>query len=43
MKTDKAQFDEVLKRIIAKNPQKTAEIKSDKKKAQDASPKPAQK
>lgn len=26
MKTDKGQFDEVLRRMIEKNPQKTAEI-----------------
>ena len=43
MKADKGQFDEILRRMIAKNPQKTAEIKGEKKKAQDASPKPAQK
>jgi hypothetical protein len=27
MKADKGQFDEVLRRMIAKNPQKTAEVK----------------
>lgn len=27
MQTDKGQFDEVLRRMIQKNPQKTAEIK----------------
>lgn len=27
MKADKGQFDEVLRRMIAKNPKKTAEIK----------------
>ena len=42
MKTDKSQFDEVLRRMIAKNPQKTTEIKG-KEKAQDKSPKPTQK
>ncbi len=28
MKTDKGQFDEVLRRMLAKNPKKTSEIKS---------------
>jgi hypothetical protein len=39
MKADKNQFDEVLRRMLQKPPQKTADIKSDKKKA----PKPSQK
>jgi hypothetical protein len=30
MKTDKGQFDEVLRRMIQKNPQKTATIKKSK-------------
>jgi hypothetical protein len=32
MKTDKGQFDEVLRRMLAKPPQKTSEIKAEKKK-----------
>jgi hypothetical protein len=32
MKTDKGQFDEVLRRMIAKNPQKTATIKKVRRK-----------
>jgi hypothetical protein len=31
MKTDKAQFDEVLRRMLEKQPQKTAEIRHPKK------------
>ena len=31
MKTDKSQFDEVLRRMLAKTPQKTAEISKPKK------------
>ncbi len=31
MKTDKCQFDEVLKRMLKKPPKKTAEIKTPKK------------
>jgi len=38
MKADKGQFDEVLRRMIAKPPQKTAEIKAPKK-----APKPSPK
>lgn len=38
MKTDKGQFDEVLRRMLKEPPKKTAEIKAEKKK-----PKPAQK
>jgi hypothetical protein len=32
MKADKGQFDELLRRMLAKAPQKTSEIKSAKKK-----------
>jgi hypothetical protein len=42
MKTDKGQFDQVLSRMLRKPPQKTSEIKSDKK-AQTEKPKPSQK
>jgi len=38
VKTDKTQFDEVLRRMLQKPPQKTAEIKAPKKR-----PKPSQK
>jgi hypothetical protein len=38
-KADKGQFDEVLRRMLARQPKKTAEIKSGKKKE----PKPSQK
>jgi len=31
MKTDKGQFDEVLRRMLEKQPQKTSEIKAPKK------------
>jgi hypothetical protein len=31
MKTDKGQFDEVLRRMLNKHPQKTSEIKAPKK------------
>lgn len=31
MKTDKGQFDEALRRMLAKEPQKTSEIKAPKK------------
>jgi hypothetical protein len=31
MKTDKGQFDEVLRRMLEKPPQKTADIKAPKK------------
>lgn len=33
MKTDKGQFDEVLRRMLQKPPQKTAEIKAPKKRS----------
>jgi hypothetical protein len=42
MKADKGQFDEVLRRMLKKPPQKTAEIHG-KKKAQTPKPKPSQK
>jgi hypothetical protein len=42
MKTDKGQFDEVLRRMLKKPPQKTAEMHG-KKKTQAAKPKPSQK
>lgn len=32
MKTDKGQFDEMLRRMLASDPQKTAEIHKPKKK-----------
>ncbi len=32
MKTDKGQFDEVLRRMLAKPPKKTAKIKAKRKK-----------
>lgn len=32
MKTDKGQFDEVLRRMLNEPPKKTAEIKAEKKK-----------
>jgi len=32
VKTDKGQFDEVLRRMLSKPPQKTTEIKAGKKK-----------
>jgi hypothetical protein len=38
MKTE-GQFDEVLRRMLGKNPQKTSEIKADKKKPPKATPK----
>lgn len=38
LKTDKGQFDEVLRRMLKEQPKKTAEIKAEKKK-----PKPSQK
>jgi hypothetical protein len=38
MKTDKGQFDEVLRRMLNKEPQKTSEIKAKKK-----APKPSRK
>jgi len=31
MKTDKGQFDEVLRRMLEKPPQKTSEIKSERR------------
>jgi hypothetical protein len=44
MKTDKGQFDEVLRRMLSKPPQKTAAIKSGRKrKALAVKPKPDQK
>jgi hypothetical protein len=33
MKTDKGQFDEVLRRMLAKPPKKTAKIKAKKKRS----------
>jgi hypothetical protein len=42
MKTDKAQFDEVLRRMLAKPPQKTADIHGGKK-AKTKKSKPSQK
>jgi len=39
MKADKGQFDEVLRRMLAKPPQKTAAIKNPRKKAVKPSPK----
>lgn len=41
MKTDKGQFDEVLRRMLQKPPHKTADIKAEKK-AQEQ-PKPSRK
>lgn len=38
MKSDKGQFDEVLRRMLKEPPKKTSEIKAEKKK-----PKPSQK
>ncbi len=42
MKTDKAQFDAVLSRMLAKPPKKTAEIRMGRK-AQAKRPKPSPK
>lgn len=42
MKADKAQFDEVLRRMLQKPPQKTADMHR-RKKAQAAKPKHSQK
>jgi hypothetical protein len=42
MKTDKGQFDEVLRRMLQKPPQKTSDIKAEKK-AEDKKSKPSQK
>jgi hypothetical protein len=42
MKTDKGQFDEVLRRMLEKPPQKTADIHR-RKKTQAEKPKPSQK
>lgn len=42
MKTDKAQFDEVLRRMLQKPPQKTADIHH-LKKTETAKPKPSPK
>ena len=41
MRADKGQFDEVLSRMLAKPPQKTSEIKAEKK--AEAKPKPSRK
>jgi hypothetical protein len=38
MKADKGQFDEILRRMLEKPPQKTAEIKAEKKKPPKRSP-----
>jgi hypothetical protein len=40
MKTDKGQFDEVLRRMIVKSPQKTSDIRA--KKEPKKEPKPTQ-
>jgi hypothetical protein len=37
MKTDKGLFDEVLRRMLAKPPQKTSQIKATKKKEKEGS------
>jgi len=37
MKADKGQFDTVLKRLLKKPPQKTSEIKAEKKEKEKAS------
>jgi hypothetical protein len=42
MKADKGQFDEVLRRMIQKPPQKTADIHA-RKKAKTAKSRPSQK
>jgi hypothetical protein len=42
MKADKGQFDEVLRRMLQKPPQKTADIHQ-RKKAQAEKPKPSPK
>jgi hypothetical protein len=42
MKTDKGQFDEVLRRMLNKPPQKTSEIKAEKKES-EKTPKPSRK
>jgi hypothetical protein len=42
MKTDKGQFDEVLRRMLQTPPQKTSEIKAGKKEKEKA-PKPSPK
>jgi hypothetical protein len=42
MKTDKGQFDEVLRRMLSKPPQKTSEIKAEKKESGKAA-KPSRK
>jgi hypothetical protein len=39
MKTDKGQFDEVLRRMLAKPPKKTADIKKPREKAHKPTPK----
>jgi hypothetical protein len=39
VKTDKGQFDEVLRRMLDKEPQKTSEIRAEKK---EKKPKPSQ-
>jgi hypothetical protein len=40
MKADKSQFDEVIRRMLAKPPQKTSAIKSPRKKNPKSSPAP---
>jgi hypothetical protein len=42
VKADKGQFDEVLRRMLQKPPQKTSEIKAEKKEPEKA-PKPSRK
>ncbi len=39
MKADKGQFDEVLRRLLAKPPKKNSEIKKPRKKSVKTSPK----
>lgn len=43
VKTDKSQFDAVLTRMLQTSPQKTANIKAEKEKAQAPKPKPSRK
>jgi hypothetical protein len=38
MKTDKGQFDEVLRRMLHKNPQKTSDIRAPKKQEEKSKP-----
>jgi hypothetical protein len=42
MKTDKNQFNEVLRRMLNKTPQKTSDVKAAKKE-DEKTPKPSQK